>query len=280
MPWLRRHWLAAMTHVGSLLPLAWLIWCFLRDQLTANPIQYITFRTGKAALVLLVLSLACTPISSILGLRQVTGIRRALGLYAFTYASLHFLTFVGLDYQFDPSLLLEAVFKKRYALVGFAAFLILLPLAVTSTKGWMRRLGRSWKRLHRLVYLAGGLVVVHFVWLVKSDIREPLAYGAVVALLLLVRLVTVKKALRRIREQAGRTQTYKPVALLRKSALQWSSSRQAAGGVLDHQPTGHPPTPPSKGEFPFSSSRVTPGGMNCSLRTSLEAPGWKQGPDS
>jgi len=210
MAWLKRHGLSVGTHIGSLLPLAWLIWCFFRDQLTANPIQYITFRTGKAALVLLVLSLACTPVSSIFGLRQVVGMRRALGLYAFTYASLHFLTFVGLDYQFDPSLLLEAVFKKRYALVGFAAFLVLLPLAVTSTKGWMRKLGRSWKRLHRFVYLAGILVVIHFVWLVKSDIREPLAYGAVVLLLLLLRLARVRKALNKILEDCA-------MVLLRKS---------------------------------------------------------------
>jgi methionine sulfoxide reductase heme-binding subunit len=214
MAWFKRWWLSLVTHVGSLLPLSWLIWCFWRDQLTANPIQYITFRTGKAALVLLVLSLACTPISSVFGLRQLIGIRRALGLYAFTYATLHFLTFVGLDYQFDPSLLQEAVFKKRYALVGFAAFLLLLPLAITSTKGWMKRLGRNWKRLHRLVYLAGILVVIHFVWLVKSDIREPLAYGAVVILLLILRLVTVKKVLRRIREGlASRRQTYETMGL-------------------------------------------------------------------
>lgn len=197
----RHRSLRVVTHVGSLLPLALLIWRFFHDQLTANPIQYITFQTGKTALVLLVLSLACTPISAVFGLRQVLALRRVLGLYAFTYATLHFLTFVGLDYQFDPSLLREAIFKKRYALVGFAAFLALLPLAITSTKGWMRRLGKNWKRLHRLVYLAGPLVVIHFVWLVKSDIREPLAYGAAVVLLLMLRLTTVKKALMTFRER-------------------------------------------------------------------------------
>ena len=198
---LRRRWLPVVTHIGALLPLTSLAWKFFHDQLTANPIQYITFRTGKAALVLLILSLACTPISTIFGLRQVIGLRKPLGLYAFTYATLHFLTFVGLDYQFDPSLLQEAIFKKRYALVGFAAFLTLLPLAITSTKGWMRRLGRKWKRLHRLIYLAGILVIIHFVWLVKSDIREPLAYGAVVGLLLTLRLTPVKKALVNLRER-------------------------------------------------------------------------------
>jgi sulfoxide reductase heme-binding subunit YedZ len=196
---LTSQWLRVLTHVGALLPLARLIWNFYFDQLTANPIQYITFRTGKAALVLLVLALACTPISILSGWRGVVGLRRALGLYSFTYASLHFLTFVGLDYQFDPSLLKEAIFKKRYALVGFATFLTLFPLALTSTKGWMRRLGKNWKRLHRLIYLAGILAVIHFVWLVKSDIREPLAYGAVILLLLVLRLKRVRSVLVTIR---------------------------------------------------------------------------------
>lgn len=128
---LKTRWLQILTHLGSCLPLALLIWDYWQDQLTANPIQDITFRTGKAALALLVLSLTCTPISTVFGFRQVLALRRALGLYAFTYAGLHFLTFIGLDYGFDPNLLQEAIFKKRYALVGFAAFLLLLPLAIT-----------------------------------------------------------------------------------------------------------------------------------------------------
>jgi sulfoxide reductase heme-binding subunit YedZ len=196
---LKPQWLHLATHLSALLPLAMLIWNFFLDQLTANPIQYITFRTGKAALVLLMLALACTPISSLLGWGQVLGLRKTFGLYSFMYASLHFLTFVGLDYQFDPTLLQEAIFKKRYALVGFATFLILFPLALTSTKGWMRRLGKNWKRLHRLIYLAGILAIIHFVWLVKSDIREPLAYGAIVFLLLALRLKTVRRTLVHLR---------------------------------------------------------------------------------
>lgn len=213
MAWVKQRWLRFLTHLGSLLPLTLLIWNFFHDQLTANPIQYVTFRTGKAALVLLVLSLACTPVSTVFGSSQVIGLRKSLGLYAFMYATLHFLTFVGLDYQFDPNLLQEAIFKKRYALVGFAAFLALLPLAVTSTKGWMRRLGKNWKRLHRLVYLAGVLVIIHFVWLVKSDIREPLAYGVVVIVLLTLRLKTIRKALVSLRERlANRRRDYATVA--------------------------------------------------------------------
>ncbi|MCL4297097.1 MAG: sulfoxide reductase heme-binding subunit YedZ [Anaerolineae bacterium] len=191
---LRKNWLRLLTHVGALTPLAWLLWDYWFDNLTVNPIQDITFRTGKPALILLVLSLACTPVNTLFGFKQVLPLRKPLGLYAFMYVSLHFLTFVGLDYGFDWSLLYEAIFEKRYALVGFAAFLILLPLALTSTQGWMRRLGKNWKRLHRWVYLAGLLAVVHYVWLVKSDIREPLLYGAAVVLLLCLRLPAVRKA--------------------------------------------------------------------------------------
>ena len=213
MVWLKRTWLPILVHIGALLPLALLTWNFFHDQLTANPIQYITFRTGKTALVLLVLALACTPLNSVFELKRVVGLRKPLGLYAFLYATVHFLTFVGLDYQFDPSLLKEAILKKRYALVGFAAFLSLLPLAITSTRGWMRRLGKNWKRLHRLIYLAALLVIIHFVWLVKSDIREPLAYGAVVVVLLALRLKTIRRALVDLRERlAARRRGYNRVA--------------------------------------------------------------------
>jgi sulfoxide reductase heme-binding subunit YedZ len=197
---LKTRWLQMVTHAGALMPLALLIWDYWQDQLTANPIQYITFRTGKAALVLLVLCLSCTPIHALFRFGRVLALRKVLGLYAFTYAGLHFLTFVGLDYGFDLGLLQEAIFKKRYALVGFAAFLTLLPLAITSTRGWMKRLGKSWKRLHRLVYMAALLAVVHFVWLVKSDIREPLAYGSVVMLLLVARLPKVRTVVSSLRD--------------------------------------------------------------------------------
>ncbi len=190
-----------LTHLGALTPLAVLVWLYFTDGLTVNPIQDITFRTGKAALVLLVLSLVCTPLNTFFGWRAAIKLRRPLGVYAFLYVCLHFLTFVGLDYGFDLELIYGAIFEKRFALVGFAAFLILLPLALTSTKGWQKRLGKAWKTLHKGVYLAAPLAVIHYVWLVKSDVREPLAYGAVVALLLLVRLPWVKRLLK----GAGRT---------------------------------------------------------------------------
>ncbi len=118
--------------------------------------------------------------------------RRPLGLYAFGYAVLHFATFVGLDYGFNFRFLWADVAGKRYIFVGLAALLILIPLALTSTRGWQRRLGKTWRKLHRWVYLAGGLVVVHYVWAVKADIREPLIWGAVIAIGLLIRLPQVR----------------------------------------------------------------------------------------
>lgn len=186
-------------HAASWMPFTWLVFDFLRDNLTANPIQALTLRTGKSALILLVLSLACTPLNSVFGFREALRIRRPLGLYAFFYASLHFSIFIGLDYGFDLNLLREAIFEKRFALVGFSAFLILLALAITSTKAWQKRLGKNWKRLHKLAYLAGILVIVHYTWAVKADIRQPLLFGAVVVLLLILRLAAVRKVVSRYR---------------------------------------------------------------------------------
>jgi methionine sulfoxide reductase heme-binding subunit len=199
-----------LVHAGSLVPLAWLVVDFLQDNLTANPIQALTLRTGKYALVLLILSLACTPANTLFGFSPALKVRRALGLYAFMYASIHFLIFVGLDYGFDPGLLREAIFEKPFALIGFSAFLILVALAATSTKGWMKRLGRKWTRLHQLVYLAGILVILHYTWAVKSDIRVPLLYGAVVLLLLVARIPSVRRSASAFRH-AGITAGWKKV---------------------------------------------------------------------
>ena len=186
-------------HLAALLPLAMLIWDVTQGNLSVNPIQDITFRTGKAALVLLVLTLAATPVNTIFGFRQAIKVRRALGLYAFFYASIHFLIFIGLDYGFNLRLLWFELVEKRYVLVGTAALLILIPLAITSTKGWQRRLGKTWKTLHKWVYLAGILVIVHYIWVQKSDIREPLLWGGIVVVLLVVRIPVVRQSLRRLR---------------------------------------------------------------------------------
>ena len=197
---LKQHWLRILVHVGALAPLAWLLWAYWQDLFLVDPIREITTLTGKTALILLVLTLACTPLHTLLGFKKLLRVRRALGLYAFMYASLHFLVFVGLDYRFDLELLRPAILDQRYVLVGFAAGLLMLPLALTSTNRWRRRLGRNWVRLHRLVYLVGILAVVHFTWLVK-DTAEPLRYGLVVAVLLLLRLSPVRRAARTLRHQ-------------------------------------------------------------------------------
>ncbi|MEZ4770095.1 MAG: protein-methionine-sulfoxide reductase heme-binding subunit MsrQ [Caldilineales bacterium] len=179
-------------HIAALLPLVVLIIDALRGNLTVNPIQEATFRTGKTAMILLVASLACTPANTVFGFTPAIKVRRALGLYAFLYALVHFSIYVGVDYGFDLRLILLELEEKRYVLVGFAAFLILLPLALTSTKGWQRRLKKTWKKLHRWVYAAGALVMVHYIWVQKSDIREPLLWAGVLGLLLLLRWQPVR----------------------------------------------------------------------------------------
>jgi sulfoxide reductase heme-binding subunit YedZ len=191
-------------HLIGLAPLAWLIIDWRLDNLTVNPIQNLTLRTGKYALVFLILSLACTPAKTLFGFSPALKVRRPLGLYAFLYASLHFSIFVWLDYGLDLQLLREAIFEKPYALVGFSAFLILVALAITSTRGWMRRLGRNWTRLHRLIYLAGLLVIVHYLWLVKADLRPPILYGSIILVLLAFRLPPVRKAMSNLRWSASK----------------------------------------------------------------------------
>ena len=187
--------LRVLIHILALLPLAVLVWDFTQGHLTVNPIQQIQLRTGKYALIFLVLTLSCTPINTLLGVKSVLRLRRTLGLYSFMYASLHLFNFIGLDYWFDFGLILSDISGKRFVIAGLAAFLILLLLAVTSVKFLMKRLGENWERLHWLVYVAAALAVTHFLWQVKADVREPLIYGILVALLLALRTPYVKKLL-------------------------------------------------------------------------------------
>lgn len=193
--------LKLIAHVGALLPLALIIWDFNQGQLGADPIREITLRTGKAAITLLVLSLAVTPAKIWLGWQQFHPLRKILGLYAFLYVSIHLLIFVWLDYGLDLHLLYGALFEKQYALVGLAAFLILLPLAITSTRWSMRKMGKNWTRLHRWVYLAGILAVLHYILLVKNAYTSPLLYAAVLALLLLTRVKPVKQLILQLRRR-------------------------------------------------------------------------------
>lgn len=197
---LRGRWLHILTHIVALSPLVLLVWQYWQGLFLVDPVREITTRTGKTALILLVLSLAVTPIYTVFGFKPVLRVRRALGLYSFLYVSLHFLTFVGLDYQFDIGLIGGAIFDQRFVLAGFVSGLLLLPLALTSTKGFQKRLGKHWKLVHRLVFLAVILDLVHFAWLVK-DIREPLRYAAVVAFLLVLRVPRVRTAASQLRHR-------------------------------------------------------------------------------
>jgi len=178
----RMVWQAALV-IAAAAPLAGLIVRAAGGEL-ADPVEDITHLTGEWALRLLLACLAVTPLRRLFGWRGLAPFRRTLGLLAFGYALLHFATYVALDLGFDFATLAEDVGERLYITAGFAAFLLLLPLAITSTRGWQRRLGRRWLKLHRVVYAAGALAVLHFIWLVKADLREPLIYAALLAALL------------------------------------------------------------------------------------------------
>jgi sulfoxide reductase heme-binding subunit YedZ len=168
----------------GLAPLLWLGYDALNDRLTANPIEFITHYTGDWTLRLIIIGLFITPLRKIFNYLDFIRYRRMIGLFAFFYAFLHFTTWIWLDKFFDPHEMWADIVKRRYITVGMAGFLMLIPLAITSTKGWIRRLGKRWQLLHRLVYFAAIAGVIHYYWLVKSDIRLPLLYGLFVALVL------------------------------------------------------------------------------------------------
>ncbi|QNH13104.1 protein-methionine-sulfoxide reductase heme-binding subunit MsrQ [Xanthomonas sp. SI] len=179
-----------LVHALALAPLAYLGWQFWQvwqsgsDALGADPVAEIEHRTGLWALRLLLLTLAITPLRQLSGQSVLLRFRRMLGLYAFFYACVHLGMYLGLDLRGYWTQIFEDIVKRPYITVGFIAWLLLIPLAVTSTQGWMRRLKRNWGKLHKAIYAIGVLAVLHFWWLVKSDIREPLLYAAILALLL------------------------------------------------------------------------------------------------
>ena len=176
--------------VLCLCPLFLLGWRALHNGLGANPIEYITHFTGDWTLQFLVITLAITPLRKLLHLPGLIRFRRMLGLFAFFYGSLHFLTYIWHDKFFDLSEIGKDVVKRPFITAGFLAFVSIVPLAITSTKGWIRRLGGArWQMLHRLVYVSAVAGVVHYYWLVKSDVRWPLAYASAVGVLLLYRIV-------------------------------------------------------------------------------------------
>ncbi|MFQ5575267.1 MAG: sulfite oxidase heme-binding subunit YedZ [Terriglobia bacterium] len=187
--------LKLITHLAALAPLACIFFDVFADRLSAEPIRDLMRRTGRDGLVLLSLTLAIRPLSEILGLNFLKRLRRTIGLYAFFYVCLHFLTFTGLDYAFDWRLIKVALFQRPFAYVGFATFLILLPLALTSTNAWRRRLGRNWKRLHWLIYPAALLDSLHFLMQAKAKAlwAEPLAYAATIIMLLVLRVPLIRR---------------------------------------------------------------------------------------
>lgn len=186
-----------------LLPLARLLYLGFSGGLGANPIEFITRATGTWTLVGLLLTLTITPLRRLTGRNELIRYRRMLGLFAFFYACLHFITYIWLDQFFDLGGVLRDIYKRPFITVGFSAFLLLLPLAITSTHAMMRRLGRRWQQLHRLVYLIGLLGVLHYLWLVKKDLTQPLIYAGVLLVLLFLRLPFIATYLSRMRPRSG-----------------------------------------------------------------------------
>jgi methionine sulfoxide reductase heme-binding subunit len=181
--------LKPFTFIACLIPLGQLLYNAWTDNLSANPIEFITHFTGDWTLIFLLASLSVTPLRQISGWNELIKYRRMLGLFAFFYAVLHFATYMALDHFFDFQAIVKDIMKRPYVTAGFTGFVLMIPLAITSTAGMIRRLGKRWQQLHRFVYVVGIAGVIHFYWLVKADIRRPVQYGAVLALLLGYRLV-------------------------------------------------------------------------------------------
>lgn len=188
-------WLGCLTPAGILVVRA------LRGNLTANPLELLTNWTGFTTLTLLMVTLAVTPVRRLTGWNGVIKLRRLIGLFAFFYACVHFSIYILLDIYFDWPRIIDDILERPYITVGFTAFLMLIPLALTSTKGWIRRLGKRWQKLHRLVYVAASLGVLHFYWKVKADTRQPLIFAGILILLFLLRTAAVRNAARRVRER-------------------------------------------------------------------------------
>jgi sulfoxide reductase heme-binding subunit YedZ len=173
----------------SLGPLGVLAWKMQQGQLGANPVDVITRSTGKWTLVFLLITLSVTPVRKLTRMTWLVRFRRLLGLFAFFYGTLHFTTYIWLDKFFDVPEMLHDIVKRRFITMGLTAYTLMLPLALTSTAGWIRRLGgKRWQLLHRLIYVSATAAVIHFIWLVKADLRRPLTYGAVLSALLAYRM--------------------------------------------------------------------------------------------
>jgi len=193
----RLRWIRLVLFILALIPLARLVWLAATESLGANPIEFIERSTGTWALVMLLIALSLTPLRLLTGVAWPIQLRRMAGLFMFFYACLHFTSYIWLDHWFDWREISKHIIKHPYVLVGFLAFILSIPLALTSSNAMMRKLGRRWKHLHAMVYPIAILAVLHFWWLVKKDIREPLAYAVVLLLLLGIRLIHWQKNLQR-----------------------------------------------------------------------------------
>ena len=182
---LARKWIKVILFAACLLPLAVLVWRGFHNNLSANAVQFVEHWTGDWTIRFLIITLAVTPLRKLLRLPNLIRFRRMFGLFAFFYVCLHFTTWLWLDRYFNWSEMLKDVAKRPFITVGFTGFVLMIPLAVTSTAGWIRRLGgKRWQMLHRAIYLSAIAGVIHYYWLVKSDVRKPLQYAAIVAVLL------------------------------------------------------------------------------------------------
>jgi len=181
--------LKVLVFLACLGPLLLLVWKGFQDLLGANPVDVITRTTGRWTLIFLLVTLSVTPLRRLLKMPWLIRFRRMLGLYAFFYATLHLLIFLWLVNGFDVNATLHDIAKRRFVTAGMAGWALMLPLALTSTAGWIRRMGgKRWQMLHRLIYLSAAAGVIHFIWLVKADLRQPLTYGAILLALLLWRV--------------------------------------------------------------------------------------------
>ena len=177
-----------LVFVFCLVPLVMLVWDGFQDALGANPIEKITHRTGDWALRFLLITLSITPLRKISGWKQLLRLRRMLGLFTFFYVCIHFSIYIVFDHFFDVNEIAKDIVKRPYVTVGFTAFLLLIPLAVTSTNNMMKKLGSRWKQLHQLVYVIAVLGILHYLWLVKADVLQPVIHAMVLVTLLGIRV--------------------------------------------------------------------------------------------
>jgi len=200
--------LKVVVFFAGLIPLGLLGWRAYTGGLGANPIEFITHSTGDWTMRFLLITLAVTPVRKLTGWLWLIRFRRMLGLFAFFYGGLHFLTYIWLDKFFDVHEMLADIAKRKFITLGFTAFVLMIPLAITSTQGWIRRLGgRRWNLLHRLIYASAVAGVIHYWWLVKADIRKPLQYAVILSILLAYRIAVWG---------IGRARSAKPAPLPRR----------------------------------------------------------------